>query len=419
MRHVFISYSRLDNEPVDLIVARLVKDDFRVWLDRQDLKADTLWREEIVEAIDQSYALVLLLSPNSAASDNVRKQVDLAEGAKTEIIPVLLLPVKVPAKLRHPLAGNQWIKYYDDPEAKYAELVEVLRVHRPDPIASDTQTRREMEIVITKLNASAFGQEQQEALFSFFTEFTSTPRADIRLTRLTAGSVHVFVTLPVKAAYRLKTAALNSDLRLINSGIDAIRLTGDSHFVFLKTGRIAPLKAGAVRRRFIGVLAMMITLLLAATLAYAALPIFTQRRLSFVPLPLFATASHTPTSTFTPTVTGTFTSTPSQTPTPTETRTPTPTRRSTIAPTSTIALSSTPSIPIFTFTTGAFCRSGPGTAYREVTGIGADNTVEITGRNADNSWYYIFWEKFNVKCWVSAITGQAYGDLVGVPVLAP
>jgi hypothetical protein len=419
MRHVFISYSRMDNETVDLIVARLVKDDFEVWLDRQDRNAGTLWRGEIVEAIDQAYALMLVLSPNSVASDNVRKQVDLAAGAKTEIIAVLLSPVNVPAKLRHQLAANQWIDYYRDPEAKYAELVEVLRVHRQDPITSETQTRREAEIVIKKLKAATFGQEKQEALFSFFAEVTGAPRADIRLSRLAAGSVHVFVIMPVEAAYRLKTAALNSDLRLINYGIDAIRLTGDSDFVFLKTGRIAPLKAGGLRHRLSSLPVLMITLLLAAMLSYGVFSIVAQRRLSFVPLPLFATVTPAPTNTFTPTVTGTFTSTPSQTPTPTRTRTPTPIRTATIVPTSTVVLSSTPSIPIFTFTTGAFCRTGPGTAYREVTGIGAGETVEITGRTTDSTWYYVFWKKFNVTCWVSVITGQAYGDLVGVPVLAP
>jgi hypothetical protein len=229
----------------------------------------------------------------------------------------------------------------------------------------------------------------------------------------------VFVTLPVKAAYRLKAAALNSDLRLINSGIDAIRLTGDSHFVFLKTGRIAPLKAGVVRRRFVGVLAMTMALLLAAAIAYGVLPIVAQQHLSFVPLPLFATATRTPTNTFTPTGTSTFTSTPSQTPTSTETHTPAPTRTSTIVPTSTIALSSTPSIPIFIFTTGAFCRTGPGTAYPAITGIAAGKSVEITGRNPDGTWYYIFWKQHKVRCWISVVTGQAHGDSLGVPVLAP
>jgi hypothetical protein len=77
-----------------------------------------------------------------------------------------------------------------------------------------------------------------------------------------------------------------------------------------------------------------------------------------------------------------------------------------------------PSIPIFTFITGSFCRTGPGTAYPETTGIQAGDTVEIVGRNADNTWYYIFWKKFSVKCWVSSSTGQTSGDLLRVPIQA-
>src|SRR5215216_1753941 len=103
MSHVFISYSRRDSEAVDQIVTRLEAENFTVWLDREDIHGGDLWREAIVEAVDNAYAFVLMLSPSSAASDNVRKEVDLAEGAGKALLPTLLAQTQLPARLRYQL----------------------------------------------------------------------------------------------------------------------------------------------------------------------------------------------------------------------------------------------------------------------------------------------------------------------------
>src|SRR5215207_1662155 len=215
MSHVFISYSRKDNEAVDEIVARLNSDGVDVWIDREAIRAGDLWREAIVKAVDNAYTCVLMLSPNSVASENVRKEVDLADGADKGFVPLLLVPVELPAQLRYQLAGIQWIEYYRDPEVKYAELLKVLRARQPKQIASEVQSKREVEIVIKGLNLSSFGPEKQEQLLDLVANLTGTLRADVRLSRLTAGSVHAFIDMPSDAAYRLKTAALNRDVRLI------------------------------------------------------------------------------------------------------------------------------------------------------------------------------------------------------------
>src|SRR6266498_1630225 len=311
MKHVFISYSRKDSATVDHIVAGLDEDKFEAWIDREEIHGGDLWREEIVEAIDDAYAFVLMLSPDSVASDNVRKEVDLAEGAAKALIPVLLAPAKLPSRLRYQLAGIQWIEYYRDHEAKYRELVEVLRTHQPKPSARKTPTTREVEFVLKGLNPSEFGTEKQEQLLDLIADSTRTPRADISLEKLTAGSVHAFVKMPADSAYQLKTAALNRDSRLINFGIDALRLSGDRKYVLLKTGRIGSLKAGRLGGRywFIGGLALVIALFLSAMIISFVLP----RAEIFV------------TTTSTSTATNTFTSTPSHTSTPTRTLTPTPT----------------------------------------------------------------------------------------------
>jgi hypothetical protein len=130
----------------------------------------------------------------------------------------------------------------------------------------------------------------------------------------------------------------------------------------------------------------------------------------------------TPVSKDTPTVTKILTATASYTLTITHTSSSTPTTTPTATqssiPTRTPPL--TPCIPMFTLTTGAFLRTGPGTAYPYTSAVPAGDAVEILARNADtaNTWYYIFWQKFNVRGWISSIAGQLSCDITEVPVTA-
>ena len=169
----------------------------------------------------------------------------------------------------------------------------------------------------------------------------------------------------------------------------------------------------------IGGSTIMISLVMAAILSYVGVALaFPPESLPFPvpPIYLYPTAISTHPHTPVPTKTFTPTSTRTVTPTPTETPTPVPTRRPTITRTPTRTPSSTPCIPMFTLTTGAFVRTGPGTAYPDITAIPAGDTVEIIDRNADSSWYYIFWQKFNVEGWISSITGQPSCGITEVPV---
>lgn len=164
MRYIFISYSRIDSEAVGCIVARLEQDGFNVWVDREEIKAGELWQEAIVKAVDSAYAFVLMLSPGAASSDNVRKEVDVAEGAHKELVRVLLAPVELPANLRYQLAGVEWIEYYRDPEAKYKELIEALQAQQQKFTSDQTRKLLEIELIMGNIKISTLGSEKQEEL---------------------------------------------------------------------------------------------------------------------------------------------------------------------------------------------------------------------------------------------------------------
>jgi len=339
MGFVFISYSRQDTATVDHIVSRLKSDGFEVWIDRANIKGGDLWTVAIVEAIDTADSFVLMLSPSSTASDNVRKEVQLAQDAKRKLFPLLIAAVTLPPQFRYQLAGIQLIDYAGDPEIKYAELVEVLNTHRSSLFKSEAPTTRQVEVVIGNGNIEKFGSTEKERLLDTVARIAEIARTKLSLANLTAGSIHAFIDMPVHAAYALKTAALNKDKRLLSAGIDALRLSGEENYVLVSSGEIGPLHLPKRRIPFTGgFLSSIIGLGIIAILLSALFP--SVKTFFQPPTPTF-TPSATRTRTPTPTATATFTFT--AIPTLTQTRTPTST--ATFTPTATSVPNRPPAPP--------------------------------------------------------------------------
>jgi hypothetical protein len=102
---IFLSYARKDARIVDQLIARLGTAGYEVWVDRTGIPGGEQWRRQIVRAIESSEAFLIVLSPHSVISDNVRKELDLAEGAQKRVLPVIVQPVDIPAEMKYQLVG--------------------------------------------------------------------------------------------------------------------------------------------------------------------------------------------------------------------------------------------------------------------------------------------------------------------------
>src|SRR6266513_6269616 len=114
MGHIFISYSRQDHNLVDKIIRVLAKAGAKVWIEREGIAGGVKWRREIVEAIAAADAVLLAMSQNSVKSDNVRKELDLAEESKKPIFPVEMERTPIPKDLSYQLVGLQRIDLVSD-----------------------------------------------------------------------------------------------------------------------------------------------------------------------------------------------------------------------------------------------------------------------------------------------------------------
>jgi hypothetical protein len=440
MAQVFTSYSRRDTETVDTIVEKMSQAGLSVWIDRSEIKAGNTWRVQIVKAIDTCNAFVLMLSPNSAASDNVRREIDLSHDSERTIFAIMLDPVRpIPAEIRYQLAGLQFIDVQKlGMDKAVDDLIETLKGYLAQFAPVEEPETRKAEVVIQGIDLKAFSPDKQAQLLDFIAQLTSADRSQLQIAGMTAGSVHVFVEMPTDAAYELKTLALNRDPRLKELGIASLRLDGDKKFVNVSTGTLGIaattgtlmalwLKIPALLAPVVGATVGKVLTVSLAVIALAALGFSVPRALD--PL-LNPSPTPTPFSTLTPTApppAATETLTPTDVPTQTATNT------ASITPTATETATSTPSLtPVPTYAilqadviNRIACRHGPGDIYLYRFGLIPGNRMEVRGRAELRSgrqmqtWLWGLPEFFPDVCWVNARDMKLDGEVASLEEIYP
>jgi hypothetical protein len=232
--HIFISYSRRDLQIVNRLVEMMQHGGIRIWIDREEIKAGKLWRTQIVQAIDTCDAFVLMLSSSAAASENVRKEVDLAQDSGRTIFIMNLDQVKIPADMRYQLAGLQFIDLIAlgfDPAIH--QLIETLKAEIKITIEPPV---RQAELVIQGVDPAAFGPEMQQQLLDFLSKLVQTPQSQLHIVNVAVGSVHLFIDMPEQAAFELKALALNRDRRFKQFRIKALKVVGDRKYINIALG---------------------------------------------------------------------------------------------------------------------------------------------------------------------------------------
>ena len=426
MEHVFTSYSSRDRETVVSIVNKLSDAGLRVWLDRQEIKAGSAWSAQIVEAIDTCPAFLLMLSPNSAASPEVHQEIYLSHENRRAMYIVMLESVKIPNEIRYQLAGKQILSVERvGLDNVITELIETIKEYVAlfEPV--EPPENRQVELVIQGINLKDLTADKQAQVLDLLAQLTGADRTQLQITKLEAGSVHVFVNMPRRAAYEVKTAALNKDPRFKQMGIVSMRLDGDPNFVHVATGKLSALatvsplmalwlKIPALFSSALGATGGKIATLVLGAALLAGAGTAASRALSPVPVAV-PTATATLTAALEPSPT--FTAAASETPIATETQIPT----ATLTPTETLTPTSSPSpVPTYRTLRGVplrtiACNYGPGDIYLYQEAMNPRYQMDVLGkalihyREREQTWLYTQADGFPLKCFVNAADVELMG----------
>lgn len=112
---VFPSYAPEDAPFVRQLQAELKRAGVDVWTNREDMTAGESWRTQIIEGIKSSDALMVVLSPHSAGSRIVVRELTLADEYRKKIVPVLYRPCQIPEEAQFQLAGIHLVDFTIQP----------------------------------------------------------------------------------------------------------------------------------------------------------------------------------------------------------------------------------------------------------------------------------------------------------------
>ena len=107
---LFISYAAEDRPFVRSLSADVSAAGVETWVDAEDLTPGDQWRGEIVTAIEECSALVVVLSQASSVSREVPREVEAADKRHKRIIPVIMEACD-PRNMELLVTGRQWIDF--------------------------------------------------------------------------------------------------------------------------------------------------------------------------------------------------------------------------------------------------------------------------------------------------------------------
>src|SRR3954451_21385347 len=107
---LFISHSSADAETAQALVTDFENRNISCWMAPRDIPMGSSYHEEIVQAIENSRAMLLLFSGAANKSAHVLREVELAEQGKKPILPLRIDVSNPVGGLKYMLANKQWVE---------------------------------------------------------------------------------------------------------------------------------------------------------------------------------------------------------------------------------------------------------------------------------------------------------------------
>jgi hypothetical protein len=123
----FFSYSRKDTKFILKLAQELRDVGVNLWLDQLDILGGQHWDRAVEEALKTCHGMIVGLSPEAVASNNVMDEVSYALEEGRQVVPVLLRPCEMPFRLRR----LQFIDFTADYDTGFSQLLRTLHIEQP------------------------------------------------------------------------------------------------------------------------------------------------------------------------------------------------------------------------------------------------------------------------------------------------
>lgn len=131
-RYMFISYSSKDAESAKIVKGYLEKNGINAWIAPDSIPIGSEYTQVIVDAIEKSSGVILILSGNSQNSPWVPKELDIAITSEKVIFPIRIDDAVLNNKMRFRLSNSQITDAMGQLEKKLPVIIEAIKSSVPD-----------------------------------------------------------------------------------------------------------------------------------------------------------------------------------------------------------------------------------------------------------------------------------------------
>jgi hypothetical protein len=125
---VFVSYSHRDKPVADAVVSHLERAGIRCWFAPRDVMPGRVWGEAIVQAIETTRLMVVILSDEANHSRQVLREVERAVASDVVVIPFRIEAFEPTGAMAYYLASEHWLDAMSAPlESHIDRLVKVAQ----------------------------------------------------------------------------------------------------------------------------------------------------------------------------------------------------------------------------------------------------------------------------------------------------
>jgi TIR domain-containing protein len=116
---VFFSYANPDRRQAAALCKTLEANGLKAWIAPRDIPPGANWSNTIVQAIDQSRALIVIFSSAANQSRQIFREVDYADNRKLPLFLFRIEDLEPSGSLRYFVSSTQWVDAWSGPLKKH------------------------------------------------------------------------------------------------------------------------------------------------------------------------------------------------------------------------------------------------------------------------------------------------------------
>lgn len=204
---VFISYSRKDSAYVYELAKQLIDVGVEIWIDR-DIAPGRHWDRNIEEALNDCESMIVVLSPDSVASENVQDEWSYYLEQRKNVYPFVLRNCNIPFRLRR----KQYVVSNNDVFLDASQLVDVLAGGTPTRLSSIDAIYQENGLMIKPARSAVPRLSILGSIFGLFRGKAERSPSEMNKAQFRTASTEMFISSPRSDMKKAQFRTISTDL---------------------------------------------------------------------------------------------------------------------------------------------------------------------------------------------------------------